>query len=149
MKKFFLVPAILSFAVIAFAGQADARPGGCVKGAIVGGIVGHFAGHGGIGAAAGCAYGIHRRNGYGGRVAKPAKGDIGEIRHPQRIRARRLNCRLTLSCGQGAALSLTVVLTGLPRTTPCKPMARISRSTVQRATLSPSRSNCRQTLRTP
>jgi uncharacterized protein YcfJ len=55
MKKFFLVPAILSFAVIAFAGQADARPGGCVKGAIVGGIVGHFAGHGGIGAAAGCA----------------------------------------------------------------------------------------------
>ena len=38
MKKFFLVPAILSFAVIAFAGQADARPGGCVKGAIVGGI---------------------------------------------------------------------------------------------------------------
>ncbi len=59
MKKFFLVPAILSFAAIVFAGQADARPGGCVKGAIVGGIVGHFAGHGGIGAAAGCAYGIH------------------------------------------------------------------------------------------
>jgi len=33
MKKFFLVPAILSFAAIAFVGQADARPGGCVKGA--------------------------------------------------------------------------------------------------------------------
>jgi len=49
MKKFFLIPAILSFAAIAFVGQADARPGGCVKGAIVGGIVGHFAGHGGIG----------------------------------------------------------------------------------------------------
>jgi uncharacterized protein YcfJ len=49
MKKFFLIPAILSFAAIAFVGQSDARPGGCVKGAIVGGIVGHFAGHGGIG----------------------------------------------------------------------------------------------------
>jgi hypothetical protein len=64
MKKLFVVPMMLGFAAIAFAGQADARPGGCVKGAIVGGIVGHFAGHGGIGAAAGCAYGIHKRNGY-------------------------------------------------------------------------------------
>ena len=64
MKKLFLVPTILGFAAIAFAGQADARPGGCVKGAIVGGIVGHFVGHGGMGAAAGCAYGIHRRNSY-------------------------------------------------------------------------------------
>ena len=63
MTKLFLVPTI-GFAVIALAGQADARPGGCVKGAIVGGIVGHFVGHGGIGAAAGCAYGIHSRNSY-------------------------------------------------------------------------------------
>ena len=61
MKKLFLVPTILSFAAIALAGQADARPGGCVRGAIVEGIVGHFVGHGGLGAAAGCAYGIHRR----------------------------------------------------------------------------------------
>jgi hypothetical protein len=38
MKKLFLVPPILSFAAIALAGQADARPGGCVRGAIVGGI---------------------------------------------------------------------------------------------------------------
>jgi hypothetical protein len=59
------------------------------------------------------------------------------------------NCRLTLSSGQGAALSLTVVLTDLPRTTPCRPMARISRSIVQRATVSPSRINCRQTFRAP
>jgi hypothetical protein len=35
-------------------------------------MAGHFVGHGGIGAAAGCAYGMHRRktydreNGYGG-----------------------------------------------------------------------------------
>jgi len=64
MKKLFVVLIMLGFAAIAFAGQADARPGGCVKGAIVGGIVGHFVGHGGIGAAAGCAYGIHKRNGY-------------------------------------------------------------------------------------
>jgi uncharacterized protein YcfJ len=64
MKNLFLVPTILSFAAIALAGQADARPGGCVRGAIVGGIVGHFVGHGGLGAAAGCAYGIHRRNSY-------------------------------------------------------------------------------------
>jgi hypothetical protein len=40
MKKLFLVPTILSFAAIALAGQADARPGDCIKGAIVGGIVG-------------------------------------------------------------------------------------------------------------
>ena len=67
MTKLFLVPTILGFAVIALAGQADARPGGCVKGAIIGGIVGHFVGHGGIGAAAGCSYGIHRRNSYDGQ----------------------------------------------------------------------------------
>jgi hypothetical protein len=30
-------------------------------------------------------------------------------------------------------LSLIVVLTGLPRITPCKPRVRISRATVQRA----------------
>jgi uncharacterized protein YcfJ len=64
MKKLSLISIILGFAAIALAGQADARPGGCVKGAIVGGIVGHFVGHGGMGAAAGCAYGVHRRNSY-------------------------------------------------------------------------------------
>ncbi|PZR61044.1 MAG: hypothetical protein DLM71_09225 [Chloroflexi bacterium] len=64
MKKLFLVSTILVLAAIASLGQADARPGGCVRGAIVGGIVGHFVGHGGLGAAAGCAYGIHKRNSY-------------------------------------------------------------------------------------
>src|SRR5579875_2961014 len=59
------------------------------------------------------------------------------------------NCRLTRSRGQGAALSLKVVRIGLPRITPCRPMAFISRSTVQRATAWPSRRSCRQTLRTP
>jgi hypothetical protein len=35
----FLVPIILGFAAIALAGQADVRPGGCVKGASIVGIV--------------------------------------------------------------------------------------------------------------
>ena len=64
MKRKFIIPVIGAFAAIAFAVPADARPGGCIKGAIVGGIAGHFVGHGGVGAAAGCAYGIHRRNEY-------------------------------------------------------------------------------------
>ena len=54
---------------------------------------------------------------------------------------------MTLSGGQGAALPLTVVRIGLPRITPCKPISRISRSTVQRATPKPSRCNCRHSLR--
>ena len=50
-----------------------------------------------------------------------------------------LNCRLTRSSGHGAAALLTVVRTLLPRTTPCRPIVRISRATVQRATAIPSR----------
>ena len=60
-----------------------------------------------------------------------------------------LNCRLTRFSGQGAALSLIVVLTGLPRITPCKPSSRISRSTVHRVMSKPSRRICRHILRTP
>lgn len=59
------------------------------------------------------------------------------------------NCRLTKSSGHGATLSLTVVRTDLPRMTPYRPISRISRSTVQRATAKPSRTICRQTLQTP
>ena len=80
--------------------------------------------------------------------ARPGR-DIGEVGEPQRIRAPALNCRLTWSNGHAVALSLIVVLTCLPRITPCKPRARISRATVQRATSWPSRFSCRQTLRTP
>ena len=43
-------------------------------------------------------------------------------------------------------LSLIVVRTGLPRIAPCRPRLAISRSTVQRATVKPSRRNCRQIL---
>ena len=61
MKKLLVLAGIAAFILT---GRADARPGGCIKGAIVGGIAGHFAGHGGVGAAAGCAYGMHERNKY-------------------------------------------------------------------------------------
>ena len=44
---------------------------------------------------------------------------------------------------------LTVVRTSPPRTTPCRPILRISRATVHRAISLPSRPSCRQTLRTP
>ncbi|MET3528549.1 hypothetical protein ABID41_003691 [Phenylobacterium koreense] len=66
-----------------------------------------------------------------------------------RFGAGAWNWRFTWSSGQGAALSLIVVRTGLPRITPCKPNSRISRSTAQRVTEKPSRRICRQTLRTP
>ncbi len=57
MKRLFLVPVVLGFASMAAVAPASA---GCVTGAIVGGIAGHMVGHGGMGAAAGCAYGHHR-----------------------------------------------------------------------------------------
>ncbi|MEA2860522.1 MAG: hypothetical protein QOC72_2561 [Methylobacteriaceae bacterium] len=77
MKVIAIAAAALGFAALATA-PAEA---GCLKGALVGGIAGHFVGHGGLGAAAGCAYGVHRnreqrayrrddmnmgRSGYGG-----------------------------------------------------------------------------------
>ena len=65
--------------------------------------------------------------------------DVGEVRDPQPFGRGALNCRLTRSSGQGAAASLMVVRTLLPRTTPCRPIVRISRATVQRATAIPSR----------
>jgi hypothetical protein len=51
-------------AAMTFAFPGDAKARGCIKGAIVGGIAGHFVGHSGLGAAAGCAYGLHRRKTY-------------------------------------------------------------------------------------
>jgi len=63
LVKFALAASIL-ISVAGFRGAAEARPGGCVKGAIVGAVAGHLVGHGGMGAAAGCAYGIHERHQY-------------------------------------------------------------------------------------
>ena len=80
MKKAFLIPGLFCVAAVTFAFPGDANARGCIKGAIVGGIAGHFLGHGGIGAAAGCAYGMHRRksydreNGYEGRSGYEQRG---------------------------------------------------------------------------
>ena len=56
MRNTLIAAALIGLGSIGFAGAANA---GCVKGAIIGGIAGHLVGHGGIGAAAGCAYGAH------------------------------------------------------------------------------------------
>ena len=78
----------------------------------------------------------------------PAKAGVKSDRQSM-LGAGAWNCRLTQSSGHGAALSLTVVLIGLPWITPWKPSSRVSRSTVQRATSNPSRRSCRRILRTP
>jgi hypothetical protein len=52
-------PLLIALVVAGFAGAANA---GCVNGAIVGGIAGHLVGHGALGAAAGCAYGVHEEH---------------------------------------------------------------------------------------
>jgi hypothetical protein len=57
MKRLLLVPAALAMLSLGAVAPASA---GCITGAIVGGIAGHMAGHGKVGAAAGCAYGVHR-----------------------------------------------------------------------------------------
>ncbi|WOJ91071.1 hypothetical protein RZS28_07265 [Methylocapsa polymorpha] len=64
MRNMLFVSALVGATAFSAVGPAEARPGGCIKGAIVGGIAGHFVGHGGVGAAAGCAYGVHKRNEY-------------------------------------------------------------------------------------
>jgi hypothetical protein len=50
---------------------------------------------------------------------------------------------------RAVAASAHVVRLGLPRTTPAIPSSPMSRSTVQRATVTPSRRSCRHTLRAP
>jgi hypothetical protein len=75
-------------------------------------------------------------------------GHIGKVRDPQHVRVELAFDVIQRSSRHGAVLSLTVVLTGLPRVTPRRCMLRISRSTVQRAMSKPSRLS-RQTLRTP
>ncbi len=64
MKKLLIIPAFACLSAISIGTQAEAQPGGCIKGAIIGGIAGHFMHHSGIGAAAGCAWGMHRRSEY-------------------------------------------------------------------------------------
>ena len=84
------------------------------------------------------------------RDVEPAPAKAGVKSDTHRAFGRgALNCRLTRSSGHGAAALLSVVRTLLPRTTPCRPIVRIRRATVQRATAIPSRRSCRQTFRTP
>jgi hypothetical protein len=83
MNKSMVLTVIAIIAAIGFAVPAQAKQGGCVKGAIVGGIAGHFAGHhGGLGAAAGCAYGMHERHKYSreeeGRSSSQQKSDVNK-----------------------------------------------------------------------
>ena len=59
------------------------------------------------------------------------------------------NERLTRSGGLGAAGSGVVVRRLAPRTRPVIPAWRISRSTVHRASVTPSRFSCFQTFRAP
>ena len=76
MKKLFLASAIMGVASL----SALPASAGCVTGAIVGGIAGHMAGHGGVGAAAGCAYGHHKKN--EAKKADAAKsGNNGQQNH--------------------------------------------------------------------
>lgn len=56
------------------------------------------------------------------------RADVGEVRYPRRSRPLRAELQVHSVQGLAPALSLTVV-SGLPRTTPCRPMCCISRST--------------------
>jgi hypothetical protein len=69
--KSLIAAATVSFAVFALNAPAQA---GCLKGALVGGIAGHFVGHGGVGAAAGCAYGASRS--HKADRQNPSNGDM-------------------------------------------------------------------------
>jgi hypothetical protein len=75
--------------------------------------------------------------------------NVGEVRQPQRVRTRRVELPLhpverTGGCRVADGGS------NLPAaTTPCRPILRIRRATVHRATCFPSRPSCRQIVRTP
>ena len=60
MKKIALFCATAALVAAPALVSEPAQAKGCIKGAIVGGIAGHLVGHGKMGAAAGCAYGVHR-----------------------------------------------------------------------------------------
>ena len=77
-------------------------------------------------------------------------GDVGEVADPQPVRRGRVELAPHAVQRAGRCRVLGRRLHGLAaRAGPRNPIARISRSTVQRATATPSRPSCRQTLRTP
>ena len=65
--------------------------------------------------------------------------NMGKVRNPLLIWVFRLELPIDLVQRAGIDVSGIVVRTVLPRCTPCSPMRRIKRSTVQRATWSCSR----------
>lgn len=56
-----VAPLMIGLGMICLSSAANA---GCLKGAIVGGLAGHLVHHGMLGAAAGCAYGVHEEHKY-------------------------------------------------------------------------------------
>jgi len=81
-----------------------------------------------------------------GDVDEPRPGrDVREVRDPQHV--RRWRVKLAVDVIERAWCRL--VADGRAHRPPAKPISRISRATVQRATGTPSRTICRQTLRTP
>jgi hypothetical protein len=66
-----LIPGRFCFAAMTFALPDDTRGGRPYQSATVSGIVGHVVGHGGMGAVAGCAYGIHRWKSYDREKGSP------------------------------------------------------------------------------
>ena len=81
------------------------------------------------------------------REALPS-AHIREVCHPQLIGRSATNWRFTWSPA-AASFRLTVVRTFFPRRTLASPITVIRRASLHLATLMPSRSNCRQALRTP
>lgn len=73
-------------------------------------------------------------------------GDIDEIGDPQGIRALGRASTVYPILRTRSVFMADGVLTGLPRTTHRRTSCFIDRSTVQRATVTPSHCNCRQTL---
>ena len=80
-------------------------------------------------------------------VDKAAPGcDVREIGDPELIRTGGHESAVN---EVHRATALTCVTQARPRTAPARPIARIRRATVQRATRTPSRRSCFQTFRGP
>ena len=76
-------------------------------------------------------------------------GREGEIRHPQHVRRWRVEPAVDVIQRARRCLVADRRANRLVPDTPCRPISRISRSMVQRATRKPSRIICRQTLPMP
>ena len=75
--------------------------------------------------------------------------DIGEIREPQTVWSGSAELAVHVIQRTESRFVADRCPQRFARIAPRRPIFRISRATVQRATLKPSRRNCRQTLRTP